>query len=61
MLVLQHNGTEPLQLALLLPVYKYLITILHLLFDVGNQEFEVFVENGLRSYGKGNSLYIGLA
>ena len=60
MLILQHDGTEALQLTFLFSIYEHLIIILHFLFNVGNKEFKVLVENRLWSDGERNGFYIGL-
>ena len=46
--VLEHDGTEPLQLAFLFSEDIYLITFLQAGADIRNQQFEVLVEYRLR-------------
>ena len=45
--ILQHNGTQPFQLAFLLPENQYPIIIFQAGPDIGNEQFEVLVENRL--------------
>ena len=47
-LILQHDGTETLQLAFLLSIYIYLVSVFHLGADIRKEQFEALVENRLR-------------
>ena len=58
MLVLQHDGMETLQLAFLFPEDIDLVIALYAGADIGNEEFEVFVENRLRSNVETNGFHL---
>ena len=48
--VLEHDGAEAFQLGLLFTYYIYFIAAFPFASDIGNEKFEVLVENGLRGY-----------
>ena len=57
--VLGKNALEPVQLGLLLPIYKYLIIILQLGPDIRRKQFKILVEHRLRSDVETDRLCIG--
>ena len=56
MFILQHNGTEALQLGLFLTIDIDLVVVFQLGPDIGKQQFEVLVEHRLRSNRKGDAV-----
>ena len=56
--VLQHNGPEAFQLALLFSEYIYLIIILYARADIRYKEFEVLVENRLGRNMEGDAFLV---